>query len=89
MTVDGRLLRQRCAWCAHILIDEDIFDQRPAFGRAPRVPQAWPLGTWVASADGETWQAVPTAVNMAPPGACTEIPAELTIAYQPEPTLGQ
>lgn len=76
------MLRQRCAWCAEILIDESLLDQSAEVGTAPRTPMAWPVGIFLTETDGKYYP-VAWAPGQFPPGSCVEIPAELTITYQP------
>jgi len=46
INMDDRFIRQRCAWCGEVLIDEDI--SKIAFiGDSDSVLNVWPVGAFV------------------------------------------
>jgi hypothetical protein len=48
--LDGHLLRQRCAWCGHLLVDDDQSMMMMPLnddGSVPDPPGAWPVGALV------------------------------------------
>lgn len=57
ITLSGRYLRQRCAWCDAVLIDLDL--TRVAYvivpGEPDPKPATWPIGVLVAVDGGVSW----------------------------------
>lgn len=55
VVLEGRYMRQRCAWCDEILIDLDltlVAVQVPEDGSAPTGPGAWAVGALVTVGEG-------------------------------------
>lgn len=84
ITVNGRYLRQRCAWCGAIILDYDLStlaftDDTP---EEDRHPATWPVGDMIASDGGHTWIAATPDhtgnVETMPAQACAYLDPEAT-----------
>ena len=86
VTVDG-YLRQRCAWCGWLLIDQDMTRVRALDGAAERA--GWPRGAlgWMPGTLVEVTGGNPTVTRVVvvpadgikvPESCCTRLPPEVT-----------
>ncbi|HEX6870524.1 MAG TPA: hypothetical protein VF163_05450 [Micromonosporaceae bacterium] len=55
VNIDDRWLRQRCAWCGHLLIDYDLELVAVPEGQ-DAAPAVWLVGAQVAVLHGMSWQ---------------------------------
>lgn len=58
VTLEGRYMRQRCAWCDEIIMDYDlamVAVQIPEDGSEPQGPGAWEVGALVRRGDGVSY----------------------------------
>ncbi len=74
ITIDGRYLRQRCAWCGDVLLEYDLERVAVPVGQTGP-PVTWPLGSLV-SIDGPAMVAMGN-VNRLPDDACSRNPLTL------------
>lgn len=78
VTIGGRRLRQRCAWCGAVLLDYDL--ARVAVqvepGEEPRPPATWPVGALVR-VDGH-YSAALEDTDELPDDACASVHDEVT-----------
>ena len=74
VTVDGRYLRQRCAWCGAVLLDYDLALIAVPEGQDP-TPGTWPAGALVRT-DGAVSSVVEAEVM--PDDACARIDPAIT-----------
>lgn len=91
---DGRYLRQRCAWCGAVLIDEDLTLIRvsipegktaeQAYADGDLAPSTWPVNALVARDGHATYlvEAEPSAIN---PQA-TKVPEDCCMRLDPAVT---
>ena len=79
LTVDGRWMRQRCAWCGELLIDLDL--SRVAVqvepGEEPQPPATWPAGKFIV-VDPPVRYVLEWDGERLPPHACMRMPVEET-----------
>lgn len=70
-------LRQRCAWCGAVLIDQDLTRVAVPVGQDPR-PATWPAGELIAR-DGN-WTSVVDHKDgdLLPDGACARLDPAVT-----------
>lgn len=54
ITLDEQLMRQRCAWCDHVLIDYDLSRIAVPVDQ-PGPPASWEQGALVAVDGGASW----------------------------------
>lgn len=71
VTINDRYLRQRCAWCGHILLDYDLHRVAVPTGQEGP-PATWPVGALVTVDGGASWT---TEVDKLPDDACARRPA--------------
>lgn len=76
ITVEGRHLRQRCAWCGHVLIDEDLTRVMVPEGSESTLP-SWPAGRLVTVDGGVSF--VHEEGEKLPDDACALVHPELTV----------
>lgn len=58
VTLEGRYMRQRCAWCDEIIMDYDlamVAVQIPDDGSEPKGPGAWEVGALVRRGEGVSY----------------------------------
>ncbi|SDK31097.1 hypothetical protein SAMN04488074_105127 [Lentzea albidocapillata subsp. violacea] len=70
----GQLLRQRCGWCAEVLVDYDLALTAVPEGQAGR-PATWPVGGLVVVDGGVKVSVSHTAADQLPKNACVGLPA--------------
>jgi hypothetical protein len=65
-------LRQRCAWCGVVLVDQDLTAVMVPAGTEDRPFPTWEVGTLVGVSGGASWT-VPLAFGETlPPGSCAD-----------------
>jgi hypothetical protein len=80
----GQLLRQRCGWCAEILVDYDL-DRTAVPEGQPGRPATWPVGGLVLVDGGVKVEVRHTAGDQLPPNTCVGLPAPWQIDRYGEP----
>jgi len=54
ITIDDRLIRQRCGWCGELLLDYDLARLAVPIGQDP-MPATWPPGAQVVVNGHASW----------------------------------
>jgi hypothetical protein len=74
----GSQLRQRCAWCGAILVDQDLNLVMVPVDQPGTVP-TWPTGSLVAVQGYTSWVVDHEDGAQLPPEACGQIDYEVTV----------
>lgn len=72
----GDRLRQRCAWCEHVLIDEDLENVATSDGQPPGT---WETGALIAVDGPGSWVVHLAPGEPLPLRACANQPVELKV----------
>lgn len=80
----GQMLRQRCSWCAELLVDYDLDRVAVPEGQTGR-PATWPVGSLVLIDGGVKATVRHTDGDQLPPTACVGQPAPWTADRYGEP----